>query len=127
MDKKGIDKVAVGKFMGEMVSFNNAIKLYHWRVEGKGSYAEHIAIDQALDDMLDVTDRFVETTYAIYGDIDIVVPQTKIPDNFLQYVENFNKAVQDARGLFNASFTEGILDDYTEALVQMLYRVKRLS
>lgn len=120
-------KNKVGRFFGELYSFNNSLKLYHWHVTGKGSYAQHIAIDQALEDLGDALDRIVETTYAMLGDITIVIPETKVPGNITEHVQKFFEYVGRHRDLFEENFTAAIIDDYQEALQQMLYRLKRLE
>lgn len=117
----------VGKFLGSVVAFNNSLKLYHWHVTGKASYAQHIALDQALGDLLDVTDRLVETTYAQAGDIDIVVPEATNPLDIVSHVTAFYDTVENARKYFTEAFTQAIIDDYHEALQQLLYRLKRLQ
>lgn len=117
----------VGAFFGKVVSFNNSLKLYHWHVSGKASYAQHIAIDQALEDLLEHTDRLVETSYAMAGDIDIIVPEAKVPADIVKYVSEFYAEVEKAREMFTEAFTQAIIDDYHEALQQLLYRLKRLQ
>ena len=117
----------IGKFFGELYSFNTSLKLFHWHVTGKGSYAQHMALDQALDDLADALDRIVETTYALKGDITVVIPETKSPANIVSHCENFFEYVDEQRELFKENFTAAILDDYQEAIQQLLYRLKRLQ
>ena len=117
----------IGAFLGKVVSFNNSLKLHHWHVTGAGSYATHIALDQAIGDLLDATDRLVETTYAMAGDINIVVPETKNPANVIEHASAFFTEVDKARAFFGEAFTQAIIDDYQEAIQQLLYRLKRLS
>lgn len=119
--------VEVGAFLGKIVSFNNSLKLHHWHVTGTGSYAKHIALDQAIEDLTEATDRLVETTYAMAGDITIVVPETQNPGDIVKHATEFYIVVDEARGYFAESFTQAIIDDYHEALQQMLYRLKRLQ
>ena len=114
-------------FMGKIFSFNNSLKLYHWHVTGKGSYAQHIALDQALVDLLDVTDRLVETSYAVKGDLDIVIPETSNPTDIVKHAEAFFAYAESQRELFAEAFTQAIIDDYQEAIQQLLYRLKRLQ
>lgn len=113
--------------LGKLFSFNSSLKLYHWHVTGKGSYAEHIALDQAIDDLKDVLDRLVETSYALYGNIDIEIPITKRPENIVQHCEDFYKIAGEIREVLPESFSQAIIDDYQEAIQQLLYRLKRLS
>lgn len=117
----------IATLLGKMYSFNNSLKLYHWHVTGKGSYAEHIALDQALEGLSDALDRLVETSYALYGNINIIVPETSAPSSLISHSEDFFNYINYQRELFTESFTAAILDDYQEAIQQLLYRIKRLS
>ena len=127
-EKKNVSVNAdIAKFVGKMFSFNNSLKLYHWHVTGKGSYAQHIALDQALEDLLDVTDRLVESSYAVKGVLDIVIPETANPADIVKHAEEFFKYTESQRELFAEAFTQAIIDDYQEAIQQLLYRLKRLQ
>lgn len=117
----------MGEFFGKMYSFNNSLKLYHWHVSGKGSYAEHMALDQALDDLADNLDRIVETSYSAYGPVDVVIPETKSPANIVKHAENFFDYCDKQRDLFTYDFSTAIIDDYQEAIQQLLYRLRRLE
>lgn len=117
----------VGAFLGKVYSFNNSLKLFHWHVTGVSSYAKHIALDQALEDLLDTTDRLVETTYAMAGDINIVIPETKAPADIVKHAADFYSVVEAAREYFTEAFTQAIIDDYVEAIQQLLYRLRRLQ
>ena len=120
-------KSEMGKFFGRMYSFNNSLKMYHWHITGKGSYAQHMALDQALEDLADAMDRIVETSYALYGDIEVVIPETTTPKNIIDHAEMFFTDCQKQRKLFTEDFTQAIIDDYQEAIQQLLYRLKRLQ
>ncbi|GAB6121405.1 DUF5856 family protein [Dysgonomonas termitidis] len=119
--------VAVAAFIGKVFSFNSSLKLHHWHITGPGSYSAHIALDQAIEDLLDVTDRLVETSYATVGDLDIVIPETKNPSDIVKHAEEFVKYTESQRELFTEAFTQAIIDDYQEAIRQLLYRLKRLQ
>lgn len=94
---------------------------------GVGSYAKHMALDEAVEALLDVTDRLVETSYALGGDINIVVPETKNPTDILKKCSDFFDVVANGRKLFPEAFTQAILDDYQEAIMQLIYRLRRLQ
>lgn len=117
----------VGELFGKMFSFNNSLKLFHWHVTGKGSYAQHMALDQAIESLLGATDRIVETSYAMLGDISITIPETPTPDNIIKHCEICYEMVEDGRKLLPEDFSQSILDDYHEAIQQLLYRLKRLQ
>lgn len=113
--------------LGLLFSFNNSLKLYHWHITGVGSYAKHIALDQAITSLLDTTERLVETSYALRGNLDIIIPTTARPENIVKHTEDFYKTVESSRKLFPELFTQSIIDDYQEALQQLLYRLRRLQ
>lgn len=117
----------IADLLGKFVSFNNGLKLYHWHVTGDGSYAQHMAIDEALDSLLDAADSLVETQYAVQGDLNITIPSTSLPENIIKYIEDFYSYIDVNRELFDESFTQGIIDSIKQTLQQLLYRLKRLK
>ncbi len=118
----------IGKVIGNIVSYNTSLKLYHWHVTGPGSYSKHIALDQAIGTLSDVTDRLTETTYALKGNLRIVVTETKVPTDIIKHSEDLYAYVESKRSLFSEeSFTQSIIDDYSEGIQQLLYRLKRLE
>lgn len=90
----------IATFIGELFSFNSSLKLYHWSVTGTGSYAKHMALDEAIASLLDVIDRITETTYALVGDLHISIPETKTPDNITKHVSEFYNYVENTGTFF---------------------------
>jgi hypothetical protein len=125
--KQDVEKEEVSVLFGKIFSFNSSLKLIHWHVTGKGSYAAHLSLDQAIETLLDVTDRVVETSYAVLGDLDIVIPETKRPDDYVGHIEAFYEYIEHQRKLFSEAFVQSILDEYQEGIQQLLFRLKRLQ
>jgi DNA-binding ferritin-like protein len=122
------NKNEVAAFLGELISFRNSLKLIHWSITGKGSYEIHISLDQAIDSLVDITDRLVETSFALDGTLDIVLPETTRPKDYIKHIEGFYTHVEDKRKqLFPESFSQSIIDDAQEAIQQLLFRLKRLE
>lgn len=121
------NKKQVIDFLGQTISFRNNLKLIHWSITGRGSYEAHISLDQAIESLTDVTDRLVETSIATMGTLEIVIPETKRPENYIKYIEEFYTYVDKGRDLFAEKFTQAILDDFQEATQQLLFRLKRLE
>jgi DNA-binding ferritin-like protein len=122
------NKNEVADFLGELISFRNSLKLIHWSITGKGSYEAHISLDQAIDSLADITDRLVETTFALKGTLEIILPETARPKNNIKHIEGFYKQVEDKRKqLFPESFSQSIIDEAQEAIQQLLFRLKRLE
>jgi len=115
-------------FLGELIAFRNSLKLIHWSITGKGSYEAHISLDQAIDSLVGITDRLVETTFALNGTLGIVIPETSKPKDHIKHIESFYKHVENKRKqLFPESFSQSIIDDVQEAIQQLLFRLKRLE
>lgn len=117
----------IGTFIGELFSFNSSLKLFHWNVTGPGSYAKHMALDEALESLLDVIDRITETTYSLIGDLKISIPETQTPTDIVKHTADFYNYVESHRDLFPEDFSQSVIDDYQEAVQQLLYRLKRLE
>ncbi len=121
------DVSKISAFFGKIFSFNSSLKLIHWNVTGKGSYAAHLSLDEAITTLLDVTDRIVETTYASHGNLNIVIPETSRPEDYIAHIESFYDFVEGKRVLFPEAFIQSIIDDYQEGIKQLLFRLKRLQ
>ncbi|MFT3703043.1 MAG: DUF5856 family protein [Agriterribacter sp.] len=128
MAKNKSDSKEIALFLGALISFRHSLKLIHWSITGKGSYEAHISLDQAIDSLVDITDRLVETTFALKGTLDIVIPETVRPKDYIKHIEGFYKHIEDDRkALFPESFSQSIIDDAQEAIQQLLFRLKRLQ
>lgn len=128
MAKVKQNKNGVADFLANMVSFRTNLKLIHWSITGKGSYEAHISLDQAIDSLIDITDRLVETTFALEGTLEIVIPETKKPTNHIKFIEEYYKSVEDSREeLFPEKFSQSIIDEAQETVQQLLFRLKRLE
>lgn len=85
----------IATFIGELFSFNSSLKLFHWSVTGTGSYAKHMALDEAIASLLDVIDRITETTFALVGDLQIAIPETKTPKDIVKHASDFYNYVEN--------------------------------
>jgi DNA-binding ferritin-like protein len=122
------NKNEVAAFLGALISFRNSLKLIHWSITGKGSYEAHISLDQAIDSLVDITDRLVETTFALEGTLNIVIPETARPKDYIKHIDVFYNYVEDKRKkLFPESFSQSVIDESQEAIQQLLFRLKRLE
>lgn len=117
----------IAAFIGDLFSFNNSLKLFHWSVTGPGSYAKHMALDEAIEALTDVLDRITETTIAMTGDMKFVIPETMTPTDIVKHTSDFYNYVEKHRDLFPEDFSQSVIDDYQEATQQLLYRLIRLQ
>lgn len=117
----------IANLIGKLVSFKSSLKLYHWHISGENSYSQHMALDQALEDLDEITDSIAETQYALKGDLFITIPQTEVPTDIIKHVEAFYAYLNSEREIFTESFSQGQIDSIQETLQQLLYRLKRLK
>jgi DNA-binding ferritin-like protein len=87
----------ISRFFGEIFSFNSSLKLIHWDITGTGSYAAHLSLYEAIAMLQEVTDRMGETSYARFGDLHIVIPETKKPNDYIAHIEGFFDYIEEKR------------------------------
>lgn len=121
------NKLDFASFLGQLISFNNKLKLHHWHITGSFSYSIHMALDQALEGLSSILDSLVETSYALYGDLEIIIPETRNPENITDSCVKMYSYIEENRDIFKESFSQGILDNYQEEIQQLIYRLKRLQ
>ena len=124
---KSVDKNRIGEYIGECRSVMEGVKLYHWDVTGTASYAQHIAVDQFIEQMNASVDSLAETSIALYGDINITVPKTDKPTNIIDYFNKFRISTKNIRNVLVENVQIAIVDTIDEATLQVLYRLKRLK
>ena len=116
-----------GRVLGGVYALNKTRKLFDWAVGGPRRDGQQMGLVEARATLADAMDRIVETTYAMKGDIEVVIPQTNTPRNIETHCEKFFKYIDEQREMFEEDFSTAILDDYQEAIQQLLYRLKRLQ
>lgn len=124
---KSVDKNRIGEYIGECRSVMEGAKLYHWDVTGTTSYAQHIALDQFIEQMNAPVDSLAETSIALYGDINITIPKTDKPTNIVDYINKFRISTKNIRNILIENVQIAIVDTIDEAALQVLYRLKRLK
>jgi DNA-binding ferritin-like protein len=115
------------EIIGRMYSFMNSLKLFHWGVTGEGSYAKHMALDEAIESLEDTIDALVETTFACAGPIDITIPETRVPKNIIDHCKQCYSYIDAHRKDFQEIFTQSIIDDWQQANKELQYRLIRLQ
>lgn len=91
------------------------------------SYAQHIALDQFIEQMNASVDSLAETSIALYGDINITIPKTDKPTNIVDYINKFRISTKNIRNILIENVQIAIVDTIDEAALQVLYRLKRLK
>ena len=99
-----------------LLTILNQLRIYHWQTRGKGSFAQHKALDKAYGEFSDLIDSFVEVFMGKYGRI-------KSKDGFtitlVNYENQNSKIVYNNYGINNL-FTIKVLRE-----IVFRYQLKR--
>jgi DNA-binding ferritin-like protein len=121
------NKSDIETVIGRLYSFMNSLKLFHWSVTGEGSYAKHMALDEAIEDFEETLDELVETTFAHEGSINITIPETTLPRNIIDHCKQCYSYVDAHRKDFPEVFTQSVIDNWQQANKELQYRLIRLQ
>mgnify|MGYP006300248777 CR=1 FL=1 len=64
----------IEEFVARMFAIRDASHVAHWAAKGPGSYAQHVALGEFYDSLIDLVDNYVETYQGYYGLIGDVKP-----------------------------------------------------
>ena len=92
------------------------------------SYAQHKALNSFYDDLLDLTDSFVETYQGQYGIIKFNFDSVKIGEP-IPYFEDAAKMFMEGHNAIDKKDTHlhNVLDEIVGATYSLLYKLKHLK
>lgn len=64
----------IEEFIARMLAIRDASHVAHWAAKGPGSYAQHVALGEFYDGLIDLLDNYVETYQGYFGLIGEVKP-----------------------------------------------------
>jgi DNA-binding ferritin-like protein len=103
--------------------------IFHWQVEGPGSYSAHKALNKYYDEILDLIDGLVEGFQGKYGiQRGYTSPATfKEDGQFLNYFEALSKYVETIRTKIpQDSFIQNEVDTVVKLIETTKYKLKFL-
>lgn len=121
---------ANGKIKDLVVKFFEARQVSHTAHLQTKSYAEHKALNSFYDDLLGLTDDFIETYQGQYGIITgyeaINIPKES---DMVKYLEDFADEIKSNRENLNKEDThlQNILDEFLSLTYKTLYKLKYLK
>jgi len=134
-----LEKRGVIKEQNEMSSnFRETIsKLLHSRTQShifhlqSNSYAEHEALKNYYEDIVDLIDEMVESYQGQYGVINkygnYTLNMYKNSEQIISYFEGLADNVEDLRTVTDGNFLQGKLDDVLELINSTIYKLKNLK
>lgn len=121
--EKLLKRPTASEFIGKLFSCRDVIHLAHLRTQ---SYAQHIALNNYYDSLLDLIDTLAESYQGIYGLLTISIPEIKSEDP-LTYITQVYKWIDSSRSIFKESFIQNIIDEIQLLNAQTLYKLKNLK
>ena len=122
---KGLSKE---EFFGRLFEIRDQIHLKHLRISGPGSYAQHIALGDFYESLLDLTDELIESYQGKYGIVSIKMSSPKDEDPIL-IIENLAKLLDAGQiyNMFKETWIQNQLAEISTLCYKTLYKLKNLK
>lgn len=133
---RGIKMMSLNEFKNASDIGHVFSKLFHMRDVSHyahlrtKSYAQHKALNSFYDDLLDLTDTFIETYQGQYGLQKFEIQGHDASDiDIIKYLEDSSKFIMEAHSAVDKKDTHlhNILDEINGLLFQTLYKLKNLK
>ena len=111
------------EFFSKLFEMRDTSHLMHLATK---SYAEHKALDDFYNGILDLTDSLIESYQGIYGLQEIVIPESKAQEP-VSYLQSCYKWIDDNRSSFKESFYQNQIDTIQELIASTLYKLRFLE
>jgi len=119
-----------GSLVGTLLQSRNQAHIYHWQVQGVGSYAAHKALNKYYDEIVELVDSLVESFQGRYGIFRgyTMSNSLKEDNNFVAYFEALGKFVEITRTQVpQDSYIQNQIDSIVELIESTKYKLKNLQ
>lgn len=98
---------------------------FHWSTD---SYSKHVALAEYYDEIVELTDSFVESYMGKYGKITSFPSAYHQPKDPVKYLQSLQRFVQDARGdLPQDTELQNIVDEIADLINTTTYKLVNLK
>ena len=111
------------KFIGRLFELRDAAHVEHLKTR---SFAAHKALNKFYDNLLDLTDGFVESYQGKHGIIKIDIKPSN-PENFLAFLQEFANYVESSRDVFKDEFLKNQVDEIASLAYSTIYKLTYLK
>ena len=118
------------QFISTLLASRNQAHIFHWQVEGPGSFSAHKALNEYYDEILDLVDGLVESMQGRYGiQRGYTSPATfKEDGQFINYFEALSKYVETVRTKIpQDSYIQNEVDTVVKLIETTKYKLKNLK
>lgn len=116
------------QFFGKLFQIRDQIHLKHLKVSGVGSYAQHVALNEFYNGILDLTDSLIESYQGKYGIINITIKESKDTDaiSLLKELASLTDG-GNVYKMFKETWIQNELDTISKLTYQTLYKLQNLK
>ena len=111
-------------FLSKIFTFRDKLHFAHLATN---SYAEHKALNDAYEDLLELADTLVESIQGIYGIQPLKQEMCEDHASNVAMVQYMYDCINENRPLFKESWIQNQLDEICALFAQTLYKLKNLK
>ena len=116
-------KMSIDDFCSHLFEIRDAVHILHLKNK---SYAQHMALNDLYDFMVEIADDLIETAQTEKL-LNIKTNKVEVGDNAEEYVKKELAWIRANRSIFPYSFQQNILDTVEENISKTLYKLKFLK
>lgn len=127
VEKKTAPDKTIKQLIAKVFSSRNAFHFAHWKTK---SYAEHIAIGDLYDAIVDKIDEIVEVYQGKYGLLkNVSCPNAVAPANLVAHVKAEAKWIDDNRDTItnDCEAISAIIDELEACYLKAIYKLENLK
>jgi hypothetical protein len=116
----------IGEFIGTLLHSATITHFMHFKVEGEGSYARHVALGTYYDEIVGLVDTLAEAIQGCYGELIEGYPTmfANVGGNALEYMLMLKDYVADNRkGMPQESNIQNEIDNIATLIDSTLYKL----
>lgn len=118
-----LEALSVANALSNLMAFRDAFHIAHLKT---GSYSAHKTLNKLYEDILDLTDSFIESYQGIYGLQNIATPSSVYEDP-IALTQKVYDYIDKIRHLFQESWLQNQLDEMQQLMASGLYKLKNLK
>lgn len=113
--------------IGRLFNMRDTVHLAHLKVSGMGSYAQHTALGDLYDKLLDHTDEIAELTQSYVGILNIKIPPVSYMEMLPFLKTSRNQLIQDKASFNGMPDIQNELDALIGSISKTIYKLENLK
>lgn len=116
----------IEELVEKVFAARNEAHIAHWATK---SYAEHVALNEFYDNIIDLVDKLVEAYQGCYGLIHVTKLDTDLEKDILYWLNEDVKWIAENREEISGGVRslENIIDEISDQYLTTIYKLENLS